>query len=967
MAIKRMPILFVVIILLFGTAPVSYGFTDIKDHNYTNSIELISGLEIMSGYENGTFLPDANITRADMAQIVNTIVYYNEGVENNNSGEWKSNFFGTKEDASALKVTNETVTERFSDVPEGYWAHDYIYAMAKLGLINGITENTFGPEENVNTVQIIKVFLDLMGYNPRAELNGGYPTGYLSIASELKLLSNIKISEAMTRGETAQFINNCLKIELLRSTAFGIDTKYETIKGETFMSEILGIDMLKGTVTDNGITSFFGASTLGKNDIKIGQYVLSLTGKTEYCKDYIGRHINCYYKNDKSNDEFDVVYAMLSNKDSVEVIDSKNFVSYDKNKISYKQGDNVLNVNIADGAYVIYNGIAIDTYTASIFSFDNGDISLVKSVDSSAVDIIIINSYRSWYVGKINEADYKIYNKIYPGESFLDNDILILDPSELSKTISIYKPDGSKGTFKDIKIDNILDVISNGNYVKIYISNSLVVDLQIEEKALDGDKLVLKGNGEEYIVNQDCADRAPEIKVGATYTLYLNRLKNVVWITEKSNSTIPVAYAIKIGTVGSSIKNDVRLKILDMSGNVITMEVAEKLTVSDFACVERTYKNYELVATFGTYKGIIRYTKNTEKKINYIEFPATSSNINKDKLHLILETNKANKAPLGHYKSSSGVIGGKIFIDDKTKILSINNELSDDSAYSLISKKDWINDTEYIIKAYSTVEGSVLAEYVEYFTTVAPTIVTTDRTVAIVKKMSSVLNKDGEPCVKLSVFNIASQAIGTDIDLFAKPDCLNNVKDTMMNDQLYTVEPGDIIRYKKNSSGIVDEIRLLWDENGVNPASIDGKRGNLAGTIGCYDPNAIDPKKGKSNPFAFSNTGGNVIPPEYLGGEWRTIYGFANVVRKGVLQMTTQDITAYPFDPTGSNEKYMVEYWKPYRITLVELKNKNVKVTVDSISNVKTHEEVGADCSRVVVMSRCGDIEQMIVINGSTQ
>jgi len=56
--------------------------------------------------------------------------------------------------ATAQAQTQPTV---FSDVPNNYWAHDYIAGLARLNIISGFGDGTFHPNESVTRAQFAAI------------------------------------------------------------------------------------------------------------------------------------------------------------------------------------------------------------------------------------------------------------------------------------------------------------------------------------------------------------------------------------------------------------------------------------------------------------------------------------------------------------------------------------------------------------------------------------------------------------------------------------------------------------------------------------------------------------------------------------------------------------------------------------------------------------------------------------------
>ena len=100
-------------------------YSDVEDNVwYTNAISTLSNMGILTGYEDGTFKPDASVTRAEFATI-------------------------------AARFSDGEIEDfaSFPDVPEDHWASKYIAKAEKLGWIKGYDDGTFGPENEITRAQ----------------------------------------------------------------------------------------------------------------------------------------------------------------------------------------------------------------------------------------------------------------------------------------------------------------------------------------------------------------------------------------------------------------------------------------------------------------------------------------------------------------------------------------------------------------------------------------------------------------------------------------------------------------------------------------------------------------------------------------------------------------------------------------------------------------------------------------------
>lgn len=186
--------------MLAGLAVYAMPALAFKDINasskYYNAASRLNELNIISGDPDGMFNPNNNVTRAEMAKII------------------------CLADGLSPAKTSQTNTT-FADVPQSYWAAGYIAAANNLGFINGNSDGTFLPANNVTYEQALKMIMSLLGYAPVAEELGGYPPGYLKLANDLKITNEVSgdLEQPMTRGEIALLINNALDTPLMLRTS----------------------------------------------------------------------------------------------------------------------------------------------------------------------------------------------------------------------------------------------------------------------------------------------------------------------------------------------------------------------------------------------------------------------------------------------------------------------------------------------------------------------------------------------------------------------------------------------------------------------------------------------------------------------------------------------------------------------------------------------------------------------------
>ena len=181
------------VIMFMLAVPLAAGaYSDISaDCKYSSAVEKMTALGVMSGYEDGTFRPEKNISRSEAAVMFVRI----------------------------LHLTPDASENQFRDVPAEHWAKGEIETAASFGIINGTESGIFMPDTGLKKLQAAVIVLNTMGFKGEAQLKGGYPGGYRSLASDKNLFKSINGSEddVITRGEFATMLANALDEPIMTS------------------------------------------------------------------------------------------------------------------------------------------------------------------------------------------------------------------------------------------------------------------------------------------------------------------------------------------------------------------------------------------------------------------------------------------------------------------------------------------------------------------------------------------------------------------------------------------------------------------------------------------------------------------------------------------------------------------------------------------------------------------------------
>lgn len=165
----------------------------IIDLSQEEIIDLLGGLDIIEGYEDGEFHGERNVTRAEMATIV----------------------------VKTLKLDAAPALEIFDDVALTHWANGYIARAYAEGIIVGDGNGMFRPEDTVTYAEVYTMFVNVLNYQPKKDL--AWPANYVTVARANGIADGIMAYDtvAATRNDIAKIVWNVLNTEIMEIYTIG--------------------------------------------------------------------------------------------------------------------------------------------------------------------------------------------------------------------------------------------------------------------------------------------------------------------------------------------------------------------------------------------------------------------------------------------------------------------------------------------------------------------------------------------------------------------------------------------------------------------------------------------------------------------------------------------------------------------------------------------------------------------------
>ena len=207
--LKKVLALVLAVVMIMGTVAVASAkdYTDVKNTDtYADAIDILSSLNVLDGFTDGTFKSEGTLTRAQAAKMV--AIVHNAATKGIIKGQdGISDLYGNAQNA-------------FTDCT-GNWAVAYINYCRATGLLDGITRTTYAPNSKLTGVQWLKLMLTTLNFDTNKEgyLGAGWDVNVLNRANEIGLLDGLadgwKGNVPVTRGEAAQILVNALNSYLV--------------------------------------------------------------------------------------------------------------------------------------------------------------------------------------------------------------------------------------------------------------------------------------------------------------------------------------------------------------------------------------------------------------------------------------------------------------------------------------------------------------------------------------------------------------------------------------------------------------------------------------------------------------------------------------------------------------------------------------------------------------------------------
>lgn len=825
-----------------SVAAFAVDFPDVESTaSYAQAVQELSALDVISGYDDGTFGPDKLVTRAEITKMI--------------------------VDALAERSSAEASTEstKFADVSADHWAKGYINQGVANGFIAGMSDTEFDPDANVTYVQAQKMLVSAIGYETYAQAQGGWPTGYKTYAASLDItkgISGITDSTELTRAQVAQMIDNAMdaplcviaswKTEWNGSKTPNLEVRdgkegraYETLFTEkhdaykvygrvTETSKTGSVDTDKVTFQVEKADNFDDEEVKADSPVSEDMYIGD-SKADNYLRTYSQALIQ---KND--DDEFTILSIAAAAANKSVTVASEDF---DENKSTDEalyffpagttKGSTKYQLDTTNGVTIYINGVESSKSIAELRDYldknETASVTLQKETEtgststSAKYNTIMVSSYVTAIVDEVidktNETsvNFDTYSSGIQAKMTVNKD-------DDNYTYS-FKLDGKDIEAKDLQQNDVLNISydTTGSF-----KDSSFYDVIVTRNVVDGVKCTsINDSKGEYTIGGTKYKAAEgmdiDVETSTEYSLYLDHFGRIAKADENSVSK---NYGV--------LKNIYKKAGGDYMAQIITKKGTEEEYKVDSDKVNE-YATYLKYATFYSdakkENKIDTTTKDWQSKVVAFDEPKYSTSQPKSVAYpeQVVEysvSSSSNKITIknggviaptdddAEYKESGNKIGS-VKMADSTVILDLS-EVDTKDSYSVVSS---LNDgSHYVAYGYDKSKSDNTYRFV--IITEGTSSVFNSETQLAIFNGSEVIDKDGDKTAYNLVVNGEEKQFVLDDDVVIT----GNAGKTVAEDAF---DEGDVLVYATNSEGYISRIYSVFAaQNVLNGSSFEDFRTN---------------------------------------------------------------------------------------------------------------------------------------------
>ena len=377
-------------VMVMGTGAASFTDQDEFSDNYAEAAEVLTGMGIIQGYDDGSFLPQRNINRAQVATMI---------------------YRAATGDVTDSKISQFVGEDLFDDVNADDWFAGYVNYCGNAEYIKGFTPDTFGPYKQVTGYQVLAMILRAVGYDENDEYTGDQWTlRVAATAREQGLLDNLNpdtnLAEPATRELVAELIFQAIHPDVDTVHYVPAEGEYQSDDGTSLGEQVFKLEVDNSTDKWGRPAVLWTYNTGDEETVIEIAPVATYTTAVAQCDVYeetgISGDVAAYVNSGRWNDTYNI--SKTATKDNigaqgqlVEVYDYTTVDGKDATRIVVIDTFLAQVTNVTEAKYDSNNHLAKDaSLTLTVYDGANTSVTLTNGSTNytyAVGDMLLINAY----------------------------------------------------------------------------------------------------------------------------------------------------------------------------------------------------------------------------------------------------------------------------------------------------------------------------------------------------------------------------------------------------------------------------------------------------------------------------------------------------------------------------------------------------------------------------------------------
>lgn len=741
-------------------------YEDVKTDRESTAVSLVTGMGLMKPVSVTEFGSSNHIKRGEFALAVARMLGQN--------------------------IQTSSGTGYFKDVDVSTEEGAAVEFLVSIGVIpkSGAEYNPNDEETYANAVRIL---LNALGYAQLAEYNGGYPGGYLKVATENKLNTNVSLmtNTVLTKSSASILLYNAMFMYPMEF----INNEYKKAD-KTFIEKNLDLYEVKGVVTGAGKEYLGAVKSLGDNNVEINGEVYN-AGSTNIA-DYIGYNLRVFYRNEPGTEKMIVAFTENGSANTVTVVNARDLEAQG-NTVTYDDGSRERTLKVSSSPALLYNGRYYSQYTKleDVLNIPEGEIKFIANDSSGKANVIIVNEYKHMLVERVDKNSGRLYLK---NGSAKEDDVpylaSIVTIAADDMEYEIYL-DGKRISFNELMPNDAISMSRSldNEVTKLYVSRNTVSG-KIESVSWGHDITI---NGIEYPISSYFKSQY-SLGLEGTFALTADgAFLGLVDASAKNTNN----YAYVLNSYIDEGPEQAFLKLFTGNGEVVTLQCSSNISVNG------SKVSFDKIPSLIAKSQLVTYKTNDSGMITSLNRPYDAST----NLNYVNETEFVknwNKSSVRYIDS----VMGMSFITDNTVIFSMPRfDRNNKSDYKILSMSELENRTYADVTCYD-VDAQGRAGALLIVEDMSDSV-SMGNSLFFVNKKTEAVNADGEIVCRVEGFEDGKPVtidFGEDSTSVTYEDgWMNYVGNEDFDTGYENLNPGDAIQYSIGNNGEVSAYRLVYN------------------------------------------------------------------------------------------------------------------------------------------------------------